>query len=98
MDVIQRPMDYTRIKANLKDGQYGDDHLAFATDVRLVFQNALKYNYDRENQCHIAACNALTASTPNDPLGVVRFAETPSASPSTPKTSAAALSPTVPRW
>ena len=56
LDVVTNPMDYSRIKAKLKAGEYGDDHLAFAADVRLVFANALKYNYDRENQCHIAAC------------------------------------------
>ena len=52
-------MDYSTIKGKLARGEYGEDHLAFAADVRLVFQNALKYNYDRENQCHIAACNGL---------------------------------------
>eukprot|EP00964_Phaeocystis_antarctica_P119474 scaffold83187_cov33-Phaeocystis_antarctica.AAC.1 len=52
-------MSYTQIKAKLKESEYGDDHLAFASDVRLVFANALKYNYDRENQCHIAACTNM---------------------------------------
>jgi hypothetical protein len=49
-DVIAQPMDYSTIKGKLARGEYGEDHLAFAADVRLVFQNALKYNYDRTNQ------------------------------------------------
>ena len=55
LDVVESPMDYSTIKAKLKASEYADDHLAFAADVRLVFANALKYNYDRTNQCHIAA-------------------------------------------
>ena len=54
-EVIERPMDYSTIEGKLKGGAYGDDTLAFAADVRLVYQNAFKYNYDPNNQCHQAA-------------------------------------------
>ena len=58
-EVIERPMDYSTIEGKLKGGAYGDDTLAFAADVRLVYSNAFKYNYDPNNQCHQAAKESL---------------------------------------
>ncbi|KAL5215110.1 hypothetical protein ABZP36_004262 [Zizania latifolia] len=41
--VIDSPMDLGSVKANLAAGRYSS-HDAFATDVRLTFNNALRYN------------------------------------------------------
>nr|XP_043637649.1 transcription factor GTE10-like [Erigeron canadensis] len=41
--VIQHPMDLGTVKTKLNSGNYADP-LAFASDVRLTFKNAMKYN------------------------------------------------------
>ena len=42
-EIIQHPMDLGTIQTKLESGAYRDPH-AFASDVRLVFENCAKYN------------------------------------------------------
>jgi len=55
LDIVEEPMDYATIRSKIKSGAYHDDHIAFATDVRRVFTNAVKYNWSPEHPCNIAA-------------------------------------------
>lgn len=47
-------MDFSTIRGKLDSNMYGE-HVQFANDMRLVFQNAMTYNSHRENMVHIAA-------------------------------------------
>jgi hypothetical protein len=42
LDVITQPMDYSTVRARLDKMEYGEDPLAFAADMRLIFTNAVK--------------------------------------------------------
>ena len=54
--VIATPMDYSTVSGKLESSAYAaGGPLAFAADMRLIFTNALAYNWDCEQQCHIAA-------------------------------------------
>lgn len=53
--VINTPMDFGSIKAKLEHLEYPSPD-AFADDVRLVFQNAVRYNPRPEHFVNIAAC------------------------------------------
>ena len=43
LDVIEKPMDLSIVLRNLDELNY-EDVLQFTTDVKLVFENAKKYN------------------------------------------------------
>ena len=53
--VISTPMDYATIRRKLRSGAYGGDAAPFADDCRLVFANAVEYNWDTQNQVNRAA-------------------------------------------
>jgi len=55
LDIVEEPMDFRTIAGRLAGGEYGDDALAFASDVRKVFTNAVKYNWSPDHPCNIAA-------------------------------------------
>jgi hypothetical protein len=55
LTVISQPMDYSTMGKKLAEGEYSADLLSFASDMRLIFRNALAYNWDPENECHQAA-------------------------------------------
>uniref|UniRef100_A0ACD6AJJ2 Uncharacterized protein n=1 Tax=Avena sativa TaxID=4498 RepID=A0ACD6AJJ2_AVESA len=55
--VIRNPMDLGTVKANLATGRY-HSHEAFADDVRLTFNNALRYN-PVGHEVHRSAGNLL---------------------------------------
>ncbi|KAL7105635.1 hypothetical protein ACP275_07G056300 [Erythranthe tilingii] len=54
--VIEKPMDFSTIKSKMeaKDGTGYKNILEFCADVRLIFNNAIKYN-DERNDLHIMA-------------------------------------------
>jgi len=52
---ISHPMDYSTMGKKLADGEYSAGLLSFAADMRLIFRNALAYNWDSENEYHRAA-------------------------------------------
>ena len=52
--LISEPMDFGTILSNLRVNGYATNE-AFEAHVRLVFQNALKFNVQRENPVNIAA-------------------------------------------
>ena len=56
-------MDLGTIRAKLERGEYAYEEgtLLFAADARLVYANAVAYNWDPENQCHRAAVAGLRA-------------------------------------
>lgn len=56
--IIKRPMDLGTVKSNLSKGLYANP-LDFASDVRLVFENALLYN-PRTDEVHLWADQLLT--------------------------------------
>jgi len=53
-NVIQFPMDFGTVRAKLQAGEYASP-TDFATDVRLVFRNAITFNQMRDNPVHMAA-------------------------------------------
>ena len=55
LTVISQPMDYSTMGKKLAEGEYSANLLSFASDMRLIFSNALAYNWDPENECHQAA-------------------------------------------
>jgi hypothetical protein len=57
--IITRPMDLKTVKSNLDGGVY-ENCEDFAIDVRLIFQNAMRYNQLRDNLVHIAARELLS--------------------------------------
>lgn len=57
--IITKPMDLKTVKTNLDAGAY-ENCEDFAIDVRLIFQNAMKYNQLRDNLVHIAARELLS--------------------------------------
>lgn len=61
LDVIKQPMDYSTVRSNLVDGNYGDDPVAFAADMRLIYTNAVTYNWKPDHQVHQAARACLRA-------------------------------------
>ena len=52
--VISEPMDFGSVLSNLRVNGYATNE-AFEAHVRLVFQNALKFNVQRDNAVNIAA-------------------------------------------
>ena len=52
---ISHPMDYSTMGKKLADGEYSAGLLSFAADMRLIFRNALAYNWNSENEYHRAA-------------------------------------------
>ena len=48
-------MDYMTVSRKLNGGDYTSGPLAFAVDMRLIFRNALTFNWDVEQECHRAA-------------------------------------------
>ena len=48
LDVIRKPCDYSTVRSRMADGAYGDDPVAFAADMRLIYTNALRYDGDAE--------------------------------------------------
>ena len=42
LEVVGKPSDYATVRERLSEGQYGEDVLAFAADMRLIFTNAVK--------------------------------------------------------
>ena len=64
LEIVPKPMDFGTIRGKLEGSEYekkGDDqaHLRFSADVRLVFTNAIKYNFSAEHPCHQAARGGL---------------------------------------
>ena len=55
LTVIATPMDYSEVQRKLRSGVYEEGPLRFAADMRLIFANALAYNWDAEQECHRAA-------------------------------------------
>jgi len=53
LDIVKQPMDFSTIRGKLD--QDGYDHLRFSADVRLVYHNAMRYNFSAEHDCHKAA-------------------------------------------
>ena len=52
---ISHPMDYSTMGKKLADGEYSAGLHSFAADMRLIFRNALAYNWNSENEYHRAA-------------------------------------------
>ena len=52
--IIKEPMDFRTIRNNLDTGVY-DTPEKFASDMRLVFKNAITYNHMKDSPVHIAA-------------------------------------------
>ena len=50
--VVTDPIDFRTIRQKLCDNRYGEDQSAFASDVRRVYCNALRYNWSPDNPCH----------------------------------------------
>ena len=59
-EVIKSPMDYSTVAERLSAGSYADP-LAFGADMRQIFINALVFNWDGANHCHLAARASLDA-------------------------------------
>ena len=53
--LISHPMDYSTMGKKLAEGEYSASLRSFASDMRLIFRNALTYNWNAENQYHRAA-------------------------------------------
>ena len=53
--LISHPMDYSTMGKKLADGEYSTSLLSFASDMRLIFRNALTYNWNSENEYNRAA-------------------------------------------
>ena len=50
--VVTDPIDFRTIGDKLRENRYGEDPSAFASDVRRVYCNALRYNWSPDNPCH----------------------------------------------
>lgn len=50
--VVTDPIDFRTIRHKLRQKSYGEDLSAFASDVRRVYCNALRYNWSPDNPCH----------------------------------------------
>jgi hypothetical protein len=61
---ISHPMDYSTMGKKLADGEYSAGLLSFAADMRLIFRNALAYNWDSENEYHRAAKQVCSPQRP----------------------------------
>ena len=48
-EYVSEPMDVSTIRSKLEAGSYGDEVDAFADDVRLVYCNAVTYNWQPDN-------------------------------------------------
>ena len=57
--VVTDPIDFRTIGDKLRDKMYGEDPSAFASDVRRVYCNALRYNWSPDNPCHQDAQTGL---------------------------------------
>eukprot|EP00962_Isochrysis_galbana_P019769 scaffold5763_cov111-Isochrysis_galbana.AAC.1 len=55
LEIVPEPMDYSTIRDKIITGEYHDDHIAFAADMRKVFTNAVKYNWSPDHPCNVAA-------------------------------------------
>ena len=60
LEVINNPMDYSTVRNQLKSGHYNSMD-KFASDMRLIFHNAMVYNWWYQHECHIAAIKELKA-------------------------------------
>ncbi len=60
LEVIQNPMDYSAVLTRLNRGYYKSMD-AFASDMRLIFHNAMEYNWSPQHDCHIAGKTELKA-------------------------------------
>ena len=60
---ILYPMDYSKIERNLQGGRY-QTAAGFASDMRLVFKNAVTFSPPRGNECNMAARECQCHGTP----------------------------------
>lgn len=58
LEVIHHPMDYSNVRTRLNSGYYKSMD-TFASDMRLIFHNAIEYNWWPQHECHIAAKEGL---------------------------------------
>ena len=61
LEVIDTPSDYSTVRERLEAGAYGDDVVQFAADVRVIYTNAVTYNWRPDHECHKAARSCLRA-------------------------------------
>ena len=61
-EYVSEPMDMTTIREKLEAGTYGDAFDAFADDVRLVYRNAVTYNWQPDNVVGASAVRAHASS------------------------------------
>ena len=63
-EFVQEPMDLSTVRTKLADGEYGtDDELVvarFADDVRLIYRNAVTFNWQPDNIVGASAVVGLT--------------------------------------
>ena len=101
-EAIDQPMDLSTVRAKLKSGDYGFGHAGdgddgaglalFASDIRLIYLNALTFNWQPGHEVAVAAKHGLTVFETHLPL----LAETPkpaSGAAGSPKEVAAAAKP-----
>ena len=60
LEVIDKPMDYSTVRKRLDSGEYKTMN-TFASDMRLIFHNAILYNWSSQHVCNIAAKTELKA-------------------------------------
>ena len=60
LEVIDKPMDYSTVRKGLQSGKYKTID-TFASDMRLIFHNAILYNWSSQHDCNIAAKAELKA-------------------------------------
>ena len=54
--------DYHTVRQRLQGGDYGEDGmLSFASDMRSIFTNAVKYNWKPDHEIHMSARSCLRA-------------------------------------
>ena len=58
LEVIHNPMDYSNVDKRLNSGYYKSMD-TFAADMRLIFHNAIEYNWWPQHECHVAAKEGL---------------------------------------
>jgi hypothetical protein len=58
---IAEPMDLGTVQQKLEQGAYGGgQHALFARDVKLIFENCMRYTPDEQEPIHIDAAELLT--------------------------------------
>lgn len=60
LEVIDKPMDYSTVRKRLDSGEYKTMN-TFVSDMRLIFHNAILYNWSSQHVCNIAAKTELKA-------------------------------------